>query len=273
MHYLPLLLATTIPTVIEEVLYQEKVLTAQEHYEKALAELKNSRARSLVHFLNALEKGVETRVASEKEQKKYLEFVEKYISQFGQEGSQEILDKLQTAQSPAEHLFISTAYLNKEEYGPFFEHFYLAYPYFKDSYLSFRAQGILWVRLASMVSTQEQKQYYLERGIDLLQRSLQVCSKDCSVFEMLVEIAKNEENDLLLISTLETLVESKNRIPRRCIYLFVREAIRLERVEIAQKIIDRAKELYEYCKTTTAAELYLKQYQSGETADATRVSR
>jgi hypothetical protein len=273
MHYLTLLLATSAPALVEEVLNQEQILSSKQHYEKALVELKNSRARSLVHFLNALEKESQTKAVDDDEQKKYVEFVDKYISQLGQSGSKKVLEGLKTAQTPAEHLFLATAYLNNEEYAPFFEHFYLAYPYFKESYLSLRAQGILWVRLASMVSTQEQKQYYLEKGVDLLQKSLQVCAKDSSVFEILVQIAKEEGNDLLLTSTLETLVESESRVPRRCIYLFVREAIRLERVEIAQKIIDRAKELYEYCRATTAAEQYLKQYQSGETVDATRVSR
>jgi hypothetical protein len=267
------LAATQPPVLVQEILEYEQTLSSKHHYEKALSELPQNRPRAFVHFLKALEKCSTSLEPSDEDKMLYDSLMQEYLSKLGQEkAGVKITGEIISA---AQHLFIATEHLNKERYVLFFEHFYQAYPYFNESYLSLRAQGILLIRLAALVSTQEQKQYYRERGVDFLQRSLHVCQNDCSVYEILVNLAKEEENDLLLTATLETLVESRSIIPRHCVYLFVREAIRLERVEIAQKIIDRAKELYEYCKATAAAEQYLNQYQnrSGETIDATRVSR
>jgi len=224
----------------------------------------HEQAETLLHFVERIE-GSEVRSPTDEEKARYDSLLSVYLDTLGkgiEKMSEEWIARFAGQQlTPPGDLFLATAYLNKKEYTPFFEHFAKGYPPFSESYLSLRAQGILCLHVAALLNTPQQVQYFKERGVDFLSRSLQVCAVDFSVYEILVTHAKEEENDLLLGMTLESLVDSKSTIPRRSVYLLVREAIRLERVEIAQKIIDRAKELYEYCRATAAAEQYMREYR------------
>lgn len=261
-----LLLATFSgqPQVVQEATFVEKSLASATHFQKAEALIEKQPAEALVHYLNGLEKFEHLNAPSKSDERELAVLMEEYLLGLGKQAEEESrawIDRFENQElSKAQHLLKATAYLNLKDYPGFFKNFKEAYPVFHESYLSYRAKGILYLHVAALVQPQ-QKQYYVEKGVECLNHALLLCTRDFSVYELLVIFAKQEENDLLLTSTLETLVESASLIPRRCIYMLVREAIRLERVEIAQKIIDRAKELYEYCKATAAAQSYLKEYQ------------
>lgn len=222
-------------------------------------------------FLSAL-KYAPTRqegTLSEGEKKLYEEAFGYYIAQSGNDPARVAKDMLQTYEPVIKnkkdflHLnfLLSTAYANLGAYDTFFELFFHSYPCFKDSFLAYKTQGILYLRLSQRGRSEEERRCFQEEALRHLTLALDRNPKDLSLYKVLVFLAKDQENDSLTHLYLQKIVENEAQIPRSDIYLYVREAVALGDYELGQEIINQAKAVYEYSRAISAAQEYLNQHR------------
>lgn len=260
----------------DEILRLESALkdadTSELHYKLARAFYFDQEIdKAFHHFLAALEKTetLNPRPLSEEENILYTQALDEYLAKGGEDPYQlakEILAKYgQKADENRDFLHLnflmSTAYGNLGDYETFFERFYAAYPYLKSSFLAYKTQGILYLKLSTHGRLEEERRSCQKKALHYLTFALDQNPKDAGLYKVLTVLAKNEQADALLLSYLEKMVEYDVRIPRGDIYLYVREAVALEKYELGQQIIDRAKSMYDFSRALSAAQDYLNQHR------------
>ena len=226
-------------------------------------------AQAFIYFLEAL-KRVEKRALCPMELAEkniYESALSNYLAHVGlipEEAAKELLDRygeVAAAHSDYVHLnfLIATAYANLGRYNDFFERFYRGYPYLNDSFLAYKTQGILYLRLSQLSSCLELRQSFQQEASHLLTAALERNAGDASLYKVLVLLAKDQKDDTLVRTYLRGMVTHETPIPRGDISFYVREAARLGEWGICQTLIDQARALYNYSRAVSAAQEYLNQ--------------
>lgn len=157
------------------------------------------------------------------------------------------------------NFLLSTAYANLGLYADFFERFYNGYGYLGETFLAYKTQGILYLRLSQRGSSAEERHANREEAFAYLSRALECNPIDSSLYKVLIFLAKDEKNDALVLNYLQKMVEQRAHISRGDIYIYVREAVALGELELGQQIIDLARGQYEFSRAISAAQEYLNQ--------------
>lgn len=205
------------------------------------------------------------------EEKLFNEAFQCYLSQSPSDpfkASQELLMHYEgAAKEHPEYLhlnfLLSAAYANLGKYPLFFQKFYRAYPSLWDSYLSYKTQGVLYLRLSQREKSPEGRQKLQKVAVGFLTKALQKEPLDAGIYKILVSLAKEEQNMPLVLLFLQKLTEAEVPIPRGDIFLYVKEAVTLEEYELGQELIDQARKRYEFSRALTTAQDYLDQYKNG----------
>lgn len=223
------------------------------------------------HFLEALKFTQKKRLPKwdKKESALYFQALEEYWVHAGHnpiEVANELIERYgETANQNPHYLhlnfLIATAYANLGKYDCFFEKFFRGYPYLQETFLAYKTRGILYLRLAQHSRFSEERRKLKQEAFQSLTTALQLGPKDASLYKVLMGLAKEAENNGLIICYLQKLIENKTMIPRSDIYLYVREAVALKEFDLGQKVIDQAKEYYDYSRTLLEAQDYLNQFR------------
>ena len=226
-------------------------------------------AQAFIHFLEALKRVDKTASCSIEQEEKniYEPALSNYLSHVGrspEEAAKELLDsygEIAAAHTDYFHLnfLIATAYANLGIYDEFFERFYRGYPYLYDSFLAYKTQGILYLRLSQLSSSMEQRKSFQQQASHLLNKALERNARDASLYKVLVLLAKDHKDDTLVRTYLQGMVTHEISIPRGDVYFYVKEAVALGEWEICQAIIDQARALYNYSRAVSAAQEYFNQ--------------
>jgi tetratricopeptide (TPR) repeat protein len=157
------------------------------------------------------------------------------------------------------NFLIATAYANVGEYDQFFDRFYRSYPYLRESFLAYKTQGILYLRLAQRNTVKEERLAYQKEAFQYLRKALEQNTQEASLYKILIMLAKDKKDEAQVSGYLHQIVDCNVPIPRGDIYLYVKEAVDLEAFEIAQIVIDQGRTRYDYSKAIEAAQEYLNQ--------------
>lgn len=205
----------------------------------------------------------------EKEAELYQRALNDYLSQAGSDPirvAKELLDDYgeiatQNTSYISLNFLIATAYANLGKYEDFFERFYRGFPYLKETFLAYKIQGILYLRLSQHGKSAEERYAFQKEAFQYLTHALDRNPKDPSLYKVLIFLAKDEKKDGLILTYLRKMVEYQTHIPRSDIYLYVREAVAMGEIELGQKIVDQARALYDYSRSISAAQEYLNQHR------------
>lgn len=261
-------------TILEKQQALQKVSSAREKsqifYELARGYCQDQEIeQAFCHFLQAL-KGVEKlppRIMGKPEQEIYTPALTDYLAHAGRDpvrAAQELLDRYgEVADRHPEYLHLNflmaTAYANLGKYDLFFERFYRGYPYLSDSFLAYKTQGILYLRLSQRCASREERGAFQREAFHCLTAALERSPQDTSLYKILVSLAKDEKDNARVRSYLQAMVDHKTPIPRGDVYLYVREAVALGEWGIGQAIVDQARTLYNYSRAVSDAQEYLNQ--------------
>lgn len=247
---------------------------SQIYYELALAYFRDQEIdRAFYHFLEALKH--QTRSVplemDQDEREIYQKALSDYLTYSGGDPihlAEELLQKYgETALQHPNYLhlnfLIATAYANLGQYGDFFSRFYRGYPYLHDTFLAYKTQGILNLRLSHHSISSDERTQFQEEAFHNLTLALTRNPLDASVYKVLIFLAKDEKNTDLILSYLQKMVKNKVALPRSDICLYIKEAVALGEFALGQEIIDQARSHYEYSRAITAAQEYLNQHRRG----------
>ena len=240
-------------------------------YELALAYYQDQEIDvAFSYFLEALKrvpkKSAELHM-EERESLLYKSALEDYLTRAGSDPAYVAGELLQKYGEEADqnrdfiHLnfLIATAYANLSKYDDFFDRFYKGYPYLHDTFLAYKTQGILYLRLSHHGKSTEERQGFQAEAFKYLTGAVERNPQDPSLYKVLIFLAKDEKNKELIRSYLQRIVDYKVELPRCDICLYVKEAVWAGEVELGQEIIDRARALYDYSRAISTAQEYLNQ--------------
>jgi tetratricopeptide (TPR) repeat protein len=221
--------------------------------------------KAFIHFLEAL-KWLPKEAVSSKEEKdvEYQTALADYLAQAGKDpidAAEMLLKKYGTCaeNKKALNFLLATAYGNLGQYETFFVRFYQGYPYFYDTFLTHKTQGILYMRLFHHGKTTEEREYYEQMACQHLNLALQRNPLDASLYKIMIFHAKKEKNNTLVYDYMKKMVKHKVVASRSDILFYVQEAVALRDFTLGQSIIDIAKSHYEYSRALATAQEYLNQ--------------
>ena len=227
--------------------------------------------KAFLSFLESLKSAPHGEIPElhENEKSFYGEALQYYLAQASsdpQKTAQELIAKYgEIGREHPDYLhlnfLLSTAFANNGNYALFFEHFYAGYSKLWDTFLAYKTQGILYLRLSQRSATLEQKRSYQKEAERFLNLALERNGHDSGVYKILIGLAKEVKNDSLELSYLQKMVRAAPLIPRGDIFLYVQEAVALEEYELGQEIIDQARQQYEMSRVIAAAQDYLDQHK------------
>lgn len=223
------------------------------------------------HFLEALKFSQKKRLPKwdKKEFVLYTQALDDYLAHAGHNPIEEantLIERYgETANQNPHYLhlnfLIATAYANLGKYDCFFEKFFRGYPFLQETFLAYKTRGVLYLRLAQHSRFPEERRKLKQEAFQCLTTALQLGPKDASLYKILIGLAKDEGNNELILCYLQKVTGSKTMIPRSDIYFYVREAAALKEFDLGQKVIDQAKEHYDYSRALLEAQDYLNQFR------------
>jgi len=149
---------------------------------------------------------------------------------------------------PSVNIFHAIALANRGEFAGFFTHFFTAYPHFKGTFLDFKTQATIYLRLSQRAYSKER---YLQLAKECLIRALELEPRDSSIYRHLLHLEGDHA------SYLEKLCQSDVQLQRGDILPFVQGALRCGCTEIAERIVEKAKQRYSYSRAIEEAEKLL----------------
>ena len=244
-----------------ESLLEQNPTDAQLHYKLARSYFYDQEIdASFKHFLYALDYSEPKEPSSFDSCQDALDF---YLSQSGADPiavATNMLKRYNEKNSKELGFILSIAYANIGDYDSFFSLFFEGYPHLCDSFLAHKTRGILSLRVMQGERDPKTLAQYREKALHHLTLALEQNKCDAALYKVLIFLAKDEKNDVLVSNYLHKMVENQVQVARADIYLYVREAIALDESVLAKQILDQAKKYYEYSRAITAAEEYLNQH-------------
>lgn len=222
-------------------------------------------------FLEALETAPTKMAApaSDEEKTLYAEALKIYLDQSSVsiEGTAStILEKYGSlaADHPDYHtlkLLVSMAKANLSQFDDFFIDFYESYQYLPDHHLSYKTRAILHIKLYERARTKECKDLHRDRILALTEKSLERYRSDRSLYKVMIAFSADYDSRRHSIMTFLPMIIDQNVIIPRCDILFyVKQAIAIQHPELAQRLIDKAREWYQYSKAIEQAQHYIDSF-------------
>lgn len=155
------------------------------------------------------------------------------------------------------NFIVAAAYANLGMFEEFFNSFYRSYQYFPETYMAFKTQSILYLKLYEKAKTPEEHEIGRQHVLTYAQKANACNSQDATLYRIMIAFSKDADHDQVLIKSLKKIINTNTIVPRVDILFYVKEAIAAKQFELAQQFIDKAKIWYTYSRTLEAAQNYL----------------
>lgn len=149
---------------------------------------------------------------------------------------------------------IAIAHANLEQFPLFFEKFYQSYLRYPNHYLAYKTKAVVFIKLISKGRTPAEKEKWRKEVISNLREAYNAFPKDASLCKMLLAFVSEEQKQEMLIYCLNKILANNTMIPRTDIVVYVRQAVNYKQIELAQHLVDKAREWYSYSRTVEEAQ-------------------
>lgn len=214
-------------------------------------------------------------VPSADEMKHYDEALKIYLDHNGASPTEIALalrDKLESVlkEHPDYYLanfLMAVAYANVSLYKEFFQSFYSSYQHYPEHFLAYKTQAILHIKLFERVRTHADKEMHRLAIKSLVEKASNKNSKDTGLYKLMMIFASDKEKPAIVNDCLNKILKDPMIIARGDIAFFVQQAVSVNRSDLAQQLIDKAQELFEYSRVVLAAQQYLDNHKKGKSTD------
>ncbi|MDF2576883.1 MAG: hypothetical protein K0S74_367 [Chlamydiales bacterium] len=161
---------------------------------------------------------------------------------------------------------IAASHANLGNYEKFFEMFYKAYNQTQDYFLAPKAKGVIYTKLQERARASADRKQYHELAKANLKMALDKNPKDPALYRMLVSLTPDAERKEALHCYLQQMMNQQVAIPRADIYFYVYQSAVNGEFGLAQKVIDSARQSYQYSRSIDAAQDFLNQVIAEESS-------
>jgi tetratricopeptide (TPR) repeat protein len=223
--------------------------------------------KTFLEALSAAEKK-QTKEISKEEQQQYEEALKLYLNH--SENPRETAQKVQAAYASLlkEHSdFFLLRYLialtkaNQGEWKEFFEEFYRSYEYFPEHYLAFKTKAVLHLKLMEKGRTTQERAEHQTEMLSNTVKAIEKNGNDTGLYKLMMVFAFNDEKQRVVDLYLNKIIESSILVPRSEIAFFVKQAVSVQKKDLAQRFLDHVRKDYQYSRVVSAAQEYLDNQQ------------
>ena len=241
----------------------------------AIAYIKDQeQEKAIITFLDAL-KSVsfyDEKMISEQEQIFYSQALKIYLSSAYKnvvEISRQIYrDYAHVANENTDYyrlnFLVAVACANMGKFNEFFERFISSYRACPESYLSYKTQGILYLMLWERAKTLEERERYRQLSLENLRQALSKNPKDSTLYKLIIIMVNEQDRQYALVTYVNHLLDEGVIVPRKDVHYYLSEAIDYEEFELAGRIVEKAKEWYEYSRVVVEAEKLLDESRQND---------
>lgn len=151
---------------------------------------------------------------------------------------------------------VAIAYANLGDYSEFFEVFYKSYQLIPNHFLSFKAQGLLYIKLYDLARTPEEKEKLRKLVFQSFKKAKELYPKDSTLYKM--EIAFSKDKESTLVMNLKEILEKDIVIPRSDLSFYFDLLFAHGKEKLAQEFLEKTRVWYPYSRTLDAAEEKIK---------------
>jgi tetratricopeptide (TPR) repeat protein len=157
------------------------------------------------------------------------------------------------------NFLVSAAYANLAQYEQFFRTFYRSYEHFPDSFMAYRTQAVLHIKLYERARTSEEREVQAKLIYEKVMLAIKANPQDPSLYKMMISFAPVDQKPQIISSALKKIVSDNIIVPRADIQFYVREAVSARQKESAQLFVNKAREWYQFSKVVNAAQELIDQ--------------
>jgi hypothetical protein len=233
----------------------------------ALAYLKDQdQEAAFKTFLDLLEKtkGKSSSATNAEEEALYQDALQLYLShkEGGFETAKKICEKYDPivrmhAQMHSLALILAAAYANLNQYETFFELFYPAYRCRPNHFLADKAKAALHIKLFERSRTHAERELHRAAILSLFSRALEKEPRDESLYKFLVLFAASKDRAATLHRCLNKIIDNNIIISRGDVAFYIEKALESDDLPLAQRLVDKACEWYQYSRVIQTARQYL----------------
>jgi tetratricopeptide (TPR) repeat protein len=251
---------------IKEIKYEERGIATEE---LALLYLKDQdQENAFKNFLEALNLTLPLKHDSVVDENLYKKIFSAYLdpSRSPRDTASYLIKEFKQVnrERPDQYLldyFLAIAYANLGKYEQFFKHFYRAYQFYPNHYLSYKTKAVLHIKLLERTREENDRTVQRHSVIDNLQQALELEALDTSIYKLLISFASAEKKQAQVQQCLNKIINGNIMIPRSELMFYVIEAADINESELAHRFIMKAKDWYPQSRIIEAAQNYLKRFQ------------
>ncbi len=159
------------------------------------------------------------------------------------------------------NFIMAAAYANLGQFSPFFETFYSSYKALPDHYLAYKIKAVIHIKIYERTGDLNEKEAQRKAILQNVEKAIKINQEDPGLYKFIMVFASENERQQVVTAALKQLVEGNAFVPRADIAFFVHQASLVHRLDLAQKLVDKARMWYAYSKVVEAAQEYIDKIQ------------
>jgi hypothetical protein len=156
---------------------------------------------------------------------------------------------------------VAAAHANLGHFAQFFEEFYSVYKHFPSHYMAFKTKAVVHLKIYERARDPKFKELHRNALLANVKKAIFKNRDDPGLYKLIMVFASEKEQQQAIVENLQLLVQNKIRVPRADVAFFVQQALNVKRPDLAQSIIDNARDAYTYSRVIIAAQEYLENWK------------
>lgn len=218
-------------------------------------------------FLEALEVAKIDKLAtiSAEEKKDYETALKIYLDDAGltpNETTQKLADQFEGVYEKNPNFYylgyiLAMGHANVGNYDRFFTQFYSSYLSAPEHFLAYKAKAALHIKLFERAGSDEQREFQRKFILDYAQKAVALQPNDTSLYRIILGFTLDKTKAETLAIYLNKIIDQNIVVSRIDIPYYVEIAIAFDKIKLAQKFLDKAREWYSYSRVINVAQQHL----------------
>lgn len=156
---------------------------------------------------------------------------------------------------------VAAAYANLNKFDDFFDTFYHSYRVYPDHWLAYKTKAVLHIKLLERARTAQEREAQKKMILANTLKAIDKNPHDTSLYKLMMAYSPEEEKEKMITTYLNKIINNNIVIPRTEIAFYVQQAVSVRQYDLAQRIIDKGHEWYQYSQMLNAAQQYLDKHK------------
>ena len=160
---------------------------------------------------------------------------------------------------------VAAANANLGLFDQFFEEFFTSSKAYPNHWLSHKIRALIHIKLMERLSDPDARAEQLQLARERLEMALETGRTfgevDTSLYKMLIASSPADEKSKQLEKHIASIVDGDTPIPRRDIAYYVQESVKADNPDLAEKLLNRVRQWYDYSRSLDVAERLLERYR------------